>query len=235
MGSIFFIRHGQASALSENYDQLSDLGIQQSKALAHYFSNQEISIDQIFSGPLERQLNTAKETMQSNGFATSELGIQDALKEHQCFKVVKEILPGLIEEDPVIRKLASKPFSNRNEQINNYLRIYEELSMRWVKNELEYPKNKFESWSDFKARSIALFENKLVSQKKINTLVFTSGGPISVIVGHVLGLSDQKVMELSWVVQNTSITEVLLNSRKVSLKSFNTVPHLKEKTLITVV
>ena len=161
MGRIFFIRHGQASALSDNYDQLSELGIEQSRALANYISKLDLSIDQILSGPLERQLNTAKETMNSNGFAVHDMEIQEALKEHQGFKVVKAVLPKLIEHDSIVRELASVPFSNREEQIKNYLRIYEEISLRWVKNELEYPEIQFESWSEFKHRCISFFKETL--------------------------------------------------------------------------
>ena len=40
MKEIFFVRHGQASFGKENYDQLSELGVEQSKKLGEYLQKE---------------------------------------------------------------------------------------------------------------------------------------------------------------------------------------------------
>ena len=60
MSQLFLIRHGQASFFAENYDQLSDLGIQQSKILGRAWSKGGFKFDYVWSGTLERQIGTAE-------------------------------------------------------------------------------------------------------------------------------------------------------------------------------
>ncbi|EXF47276.1 phosphoglycerate mutase family protein [Pseudomonas sp. BAY1663] len=43
MGSIYLIRHGQASFGAENYDVLSPLGYRQSEALGDYLAQLDIA------------------------------------------------------------------------------------------------------------------------------------------------------------------------------------------------
>lgn len=45
MGSIYLIRHGQASFGAENYDVLSPLGYRQSEALGDYLAQLGVSFD----------------------------------------------------------------------------------------------------------------------------------------------------------------------------------------------
>ena len=64
MGSIYLIRHGQASFGAENYDVLSPLGFQQSAALGDYLDQMGIRFDRCVSGELNRQQDTARATLQ---------------------------------------------------------------------------------------------------------------------------------------------------------------------------
>ena len=67
------------------------------------------------------------------------------------------------------------------------------------------------------------------------SFVFSSGGPIAVMVGNTLNLSDEKTLHLSWVLYNSSITELQIQSEGCRLKSFNRIPHLHQDELITIV
>ena len=62
MGSIYLIRHGQASFGAENYDVLSPLGYRQSEALGDYLAQLDVTFDRCLSGELERQQDTARTT-----------------------------------------------------------------------------------------------------------------------------------------------------------------------------
>ncbi len=65
-------------------------------------------------------------------------------------------------------------------------------------------------------------------------LAVTSGGPISLITGHVLGLDLTHTLGLMRRIYNTSIHHFVLSAGKWELVSFNTVPHLplRERTLV---
>ena len=236
MGRILLIRHGQASVLSDNYDQLSKIGERQSQQLGRHFSKEKMNLHKIYSGPLQRQLKTTQFALEKplqDGF---QLEVLDALKEHEGFQIFKSIITELTESDPKIKQLANLQTSDRKEKIKNYLKMYELISTRWIRDELDYDRSRFESWEVFKMRVANVMQQ--ITKKSIKnktTVLVSSGGPISVGIGQVLGLSDEKMMHLSWVINNSSISELVFNQQRISLKSFNTLPHLQAQELITLV
>ena len=56
MGMLYLIRHGQASAHAEDYDQLSELGKIQGRIIGNHLSDKQI--DAIYIGPRKRHLQT---------------------------------------------------------------------------------------------------------------------------------------------------------------------------------
>ena len=65
-------------------------------------------------------------------------------------------------------------------------------------------------------------------------LAVTSGGPISLITGEVLGLDLAHTLGLMRRIYNTSLHHLVLNEGRWELVSFNSVPHLSvaERTLV---
>lgn len=69
-GQLLLVRHGQASAGSENYDRLSENGRIQSRRLAKWALERFGAPQQIFVGSLVRQQQTSAsvcEVMQNSG------------------------------------------------------------------------------------------------------------------------------------------------------------------------
>ena len=56
--SLFFVRHGQASFGQEEYDNLSDIGIQQSIALGKALKKEKLVFDKAIVGPHRRHMQT---------------------------------------------------------------------------------------------------------------------------------------------------------------------------------
>ena len=50
MGTLYLVRHGQASFGADDYDQLSDLGRRQSVRLGEYFARKGIHFDGLIAG-----------------------------------------------------------------------------------------------------------------------------------------------------------------------------------------
>ena len=58
MGTLYLVRHGQASFGAQNYDMLSPLGHQQSRRLGEYFNQKGIHFEAALTGTLNRQQQT---------------------------------------------------------------------------------------------------------------------------------------------------------------------------------
>jgi broad specificity phosphatase PhoE len=63
--------------------------------------------------------------------------------------------------------------------------------------------------------------------------VFTSGGVIGVTVQNVLNAPEPLALEINWRVRNCSMTEFIFSRDRLSLDSFNTIPHLDDPALRT--
>ena len=50
MGTLYLVRHGQASFGADDYDQLSELGHRQSVRLGEYFAERDIRFDGLIAG-----------------------------------------------------------------------------------------------------------------------------------------------------------------------------------------
>jgi broad specificity phosphatase PhoE len=59
-------------------------------------------------------------------------------------------------------------------------------------------------------------------------LIVSSGGPISHALGHVLGLGHDAMIDLNLQLRNSALCELRVSARRLSLVSFNTLPHLGE-------
>ena len=58
MGTLYLVRHGQASFGADDYDQLSELGQRQSVRLGEYLASRDITFDAVYTGTLRRQVQT---------------------------------------------------------------------------------------------------------------------------------------------------------------------------------
>ena len=60
MGSIYLIRHGQASFGADDYDVLSPLGVLQAQIAGRHLADLGLHFDRCLSGDLSRQQDTAR-------------------------------------------------------------------------------------------------------------------------------------------------------------------------------
>ena len=58
MGTLYLVRHGQASFGADDYDVLSPLGQRQSARLGEYFNSKGVRFDAALTGTLNRQVQT---------------------------------------------------------------------------------------------------------------------------------------------------------------------------------
>jgi len=229
MSIIYLIRHAQASFGKADYDCLSDLGQRQSNILAGHFQHLGIEFDAIYSGGQLRHAQTLAAYLEK--FSESEIAIPpviktDAFNEYDSENILKTLIPAMIREEPAFETDVMTMLADKR----SFQKVYEKVMRKWISSEKQAnnPGNKLETWKTYSDRVRTGLDKIIISEgsgKKI--AVFTSGGPISVCVQNTLSLSDEKTLQLTWQIMNTSITRIKYSSSQMTLFGFNDVNHLE--------
>jgi broad specificity phosphatase PhoE len=221
MADLLIIRHGQASFGADNYDQLSTLGQRQADLTGEFLSQSGVHFSAAFSGDLSRQRETGERILAQLEDAPS-LVIDPRLNEVQTDEQMAVMTPLLCEQDPRFATL----IEDMNKDSKSFQKIIETVFNYWVSPNCQVAG--IQSWQDYSAGVVSAFEAARASAESGSTsAIFTSGGTIATLVGHVLGLSADRVYEFYEPVFNCSITRLIFNSRKCSLSTFNDVSHLQ--------
>ncbi len=234
MSRLLYFRHAQASYGKADYDQLSKKGYRQSEHLGNHLVTQGITFDHIYLGPLKRHRQTLSKVQaayQDAGLDLPDPIEMKELEEHRGPEVLKSVLHILAEEDELIGQWEAERKSNPAMNIKNGLLIFDRAMELWATGAINHHHpDEFLNWSEFRIQVKRGYDQILDQHKEESGLtigLFTSGGTISATMGHVLGIEqDRNIIRLNGIVQNTSISEVLFSGHRVTLKSFNEVPHL---------
>ena len=214
MGTLYLVRHGQASFGADNYDVLSELGYRQAVRLGEYFKHKGITFEAALTGTLSRQIKTfagINEGMGEN-MGAGQVALQwPGLNEYDSAAVIAAIHPQKLE----------KPTSP--ELYRSYFRLLKDGLMQWATGEVS-PKG-MPSYSDFVTGVTSALDHVRKNHQG-NVLLVSSGGPIATAVGHVLGTSPETIIELNLRIRNASVTEFAFTPKRHMLVTYNTLPHL---------
>ena len=233
MGQIYLVRHGQASFGSQNYDQLSELGVAQAVQLGQWWSARNLEVSRVVTGKLLRHQQTAKACIAAvQNVAADELNTdawqEDAgFNEYNHHEVLARHVPAF--DDPsAVKRFLMTPNAKQAFQT-----IFHEAIARWMTGlyDAEYT----ESWAEFRQRCIAALERQLTYPDPAkNIVIFTSGGTISALCQHVLGFPDPRFAELNWSLVNSGVTRfhvqpalVQGQSPRLALAYLNNFSHLE--------
>ena len=237
MSELVLVRHGQASFFSDDYDQLSETGEVQSQELGRFWLARGVRFDEVYSGPLRRQVRTAEvagEVYRQADQSWPELGIIDELAEYDGDGIVRALLPILAERDPRVQRLADEyeKAEGQREKYKTFHRMLSATAEAWLRGEVLSPH--VEPWRSFHDRVQRglqrITENKSGGRR---IAVFTSGGPISIAVQTAMKAPEPLALELNWRIRNCSVTEIVFSNGKFTLDHFNGIPHLKDPKLWT--
>jgi broad specificity phosphatase PhoE len=220
MSVIYLIRHGQASFGSDNYDQLSAVGREQSAILGSYFAELGEPIHHIYTGTLQRQRETAQIVADALASSVPPLSLVPAFDEYASESILHAFAASLT---PAQLEAAGWPGLQTDRRRFQF--FLERAARAWV--DAQIAAEDMLPWRGFHGRIVAALEAIMRNEGRGKTLVIsTSGGVIGTIVAHVLGLANHVGIELNWAVHNASITRLIYNGDKVSLSMFNGLPHL---------
>lgn len=225
VGSIYLIRHGQASFGADNYDVLSPQGFRQAQVLGQHLNTLAVSFDRCLSGDLKRQqdtANTALAELNHTHGVTPALELDPAFNEFDADAVIRALLPALAAEEPHAFEVMRNAPQNRAE----FQRLFSLLIKRWVSGEYDHPD--LESWLSFVDRVHAGLKRVLEqAEKHHNVAIFTSGGTITALLHLITAIPADQAFALNWQIVNTSLSRLKFRGSEVTLASFNSHVHLE--------
>ena len=211
MGTLYLVRHGQASFGADDYDQLSALGQRQSVRLGQYWRERGLRFDTVLTGTLRRHAQTWA-------------GIAEGLDAHSHTPL---LWPGLNEYDSnaVIAAIHPDPLPKPDtpELYRHHFRLLRDGLTQWM-NGVVSPRG-MPSYNDFVAGVRGALDH-VRHNCSGDVLIVSSGGPIATAVGQVLGTTPETTIEMNLRIRNTAVSEFMYNPKRHTLLSYNGLPHL---------
>ncbi|MCP4119052.1 MAG: histidine phosphatase family protein [Desulfobacteraceae bacterium] len=224
MGTLWFIRHGQACFGADEYDALSKTGYRQANALGRYFASAGIAFDAVYSGSMKRQTETARQAMAAASHGEPMAGpiILNEFNEYDFMAIIKSQLPAMVNEKPGLAEKSKNIFKDDA----TFVELFSIIFQRWISGTHDIPGA--ETFEAYKAR-IQQGVTRVIRDNGSggNTAVFTSGGVIGVLVQRALNLSIDITMETGWQICNASISRFRIKEKGLVMAGFNSITHLE--------
>lgn len=212
MPAVYLLRHGQASFGAEDYDQLSELGVEQAGLLGRALKGAGVKPAAVACGRMRRHTQTASACLGAMGLP-GEWREDSGFDEFDHLDVIAAHRPDLGTMDALVRHLADEEEPRRAFQV-----LFDQALLRWIRAEGEYR----ESWVAFQERIMGALESVADSLGSgEGGLVFTSGGTISAIAQRLLAFPPEYVPAFNGMLVNAGITRVASGVRGLRLASLN--------------
>jgi broad specificity phosphatase PhoE len=227
VGTLFLIRHGQASYGDPDYDRLSPRGVDQALAVGRWAA--AAGLDALYAGPLRRQQETAQYAREGAGGTLPGVQTLAELAEYPAFEMLQHMVPRLVAEDPAFEQLTSAPTPRLLD------RAFHTILTKWSRDE----------WTVEGVERVEVFVDRIragldrvlrAAGSGARLACVTSAGPIGVAVGLVFGIPAERMVRTSITIRNASITELRFRSQnfdwqpdQLSLVTFNLTAHLSEE------
>lgn len=229
MGTLYLIRHGQASYGEADYDRLSARGHEQARALGRFLAHARL--DTVYAGPLRRQQQTiavASEAAAVLGVTLPVASTLAELAEYPAFEMLQHLVPRLVAEDPKFAQLTSAPTPRLLDE------AFHTILSKWSRD--EWFVDGVERVGGFVGRVRGGLDRVIrAAGSGARIACVTSAGPIGVAVGLAFGIPDERMVRTSIVIRNASITELRFRSQgfdwqpdQLSLVTFNLTAHIPD-------
>ena len=211
MGTLYLVRHGQASFGADDYDQLSARGREQAVRLGEHWREHGVVFDAVITGTLRRHTQTLEGIAQGLQ-ATPEVLQMPGLNEYDSHALITAIHP-----QPL-------PRPDTPELYRHHFRLLCDALAQWMAGVIS-PQG-MPSWNEFSAGVRGALDHVRQHHVGHNVLLVSSGGPISTAVGQVLGTAPEVTIALNMRIRNSAVTEFTISPKRLMLQTFNTLPHL---------
>jgi len=219
MGVILLVRHGQASFGANDYDQLSPLGMEQARMLGASLRSRVAALGSVVTGSMRRHRQTAELCLEA-------MGQQPCVAEDPGFDE--------FDHEEVIAKLPSSEERGLDAAMRGgspdprraFRAMFVQAIERWAGG--QHDSDYAQSWGAFQRRCLQAFERASLSVGRDDTaLIFTSGGPIAVVMSSLLPIAADRAYELQLRLVNAGVSKVLVGRGGVSFGSLNDHSHFE--------
>ena len=210
MGTLYLVRHGQASFGADNYDMLSALGQRQAERLGQYLHERDVRFEAAITGTLERQRQTHAGICRGLGEQLPALELP-ALNEYDSHALIAAVHP-----EPLARP-------DTPELYRQHFRLLRQALQAWMAGQIA-PRSmpSYAQW----CQGIEAALDHVRQQHQGPVLMVSSGGPIASAVANVMQAAPNSWIELNLRIRNASLTQFEFNPKRHSLLTYNTLPHL---------
>lgn len=232
MATLLLVRHGQASALSQDYDQLSPLGEDQARRLGALWARLGVRVDRLHHGPRRRQRGTARilaEALQGAGRPVPEIVEVEDLDEMRL-EGLMESSASLREQAPELGPLFDALLSAETPEARSraFMAAGSRVMRHWAHGTIRAPG--VEDFPTFRARIARALEGARSGVAKgARVVCATSAGVVGCAAHLVLGLHADATVDLMLRARNSSVSEILFSGARVTWSSFNELPHLADR------
>ncbi len=212
MGAVYLIRHGQASFGAADYDALSALGHEQSRALGYAWEASGWLPTHAVSGAMRRHHETAVGVLAAAG-QDAGYDVDEGWNEFDHVAMLGAFHTGVVPTDP-----------------RGFQEAFKAAARRWASGEThaDCP----ESFAQFNNRAVAAFDRVANAVGKgQSAAVFTSGGAIGAVVSHLVAGDDSLWHVFNHVTINTGVTKIVTGQSGRNLLSFNEHGHLTHDSI----
>ncbi|MAS67663.1 MAG: histidine phosphatase family protein [Pseudomonadales bacterium] len=223
MGSIYLIRHGQASLGAANYDVLSPLGIRQSQLCGEHFGALGLQFDACYAGTLQRQIDTARHALDAMNQPSLAVQSDASFNEYHSDQVLESYLPQVLEAIPD----AEHYLKNAGQFRKEFQRVFSHAVTLWITDTRERPG--CPSWQSY-VEQVGTGLRRVIDDNRSsgqNIAVFASGGTITAALQLITQMPATSAFELNWQIVNTSVSRLQYRADKLSLAYFNSQAHLE--------
>jgi broad specificity phosphatase PhoE len=206
VSTLTVIRHGQARPFEADSDRLSECGESQARALRAYWERTGASFDDVISGSLVRHQRTAEFAIAAGA------RIDPAWNEYDAENIMRGHRPSSFPDNRAFQK------------------VFERVMLDWVDGRAADGAEPFAKFRDRVHEGLRRIQEG-PSDRRV--LLFTSGGPIGILVQVALNAPEKSFLDVNWRVRNCSISEFVFSRDRFTLDSFNAIPHLEDPALRT--
>ena len=240
MAFLHLIRHGQADSAGATYDRLTSRGYEQATMLAQYYANAGVQVAFTASGTLVRQKETARcfrETYLARGKFVPEPLELPPLNEFSPDLWLR-LAGQLRERDAEFSRLLDRFRLLRDTSEKKAGLVFAKLTGRILTDWLgqRFLPGTVDSFEDFRGQVRSVVPNLPRLRQDDHAFLFTSGTPISILVADALGLQKpEHLLRLIRWIYNCSVSTLYLHRGNTDLIGFNSVPHIPNPKVRTLV
>lgn len=213
------VRHGQASAGSDDYDQLSERGVRQCERLGEWLAGTGHHFDAVVCGGMRRHRQTEaaiRRAYDSRGISLPDAEFDAGLDEFDHHAVFDGFAAGNPAHEAVL--------GSRQGGLQALGAMIHAALSAWAADGI-HPVP--ETWKAFGERVVQAGD-RLAAREDKDVLVLTSGGVISRLAQSALGASDRSAVDLNLSLRNSALSEFHCRPYGLSLGSWNALPHLHD-------